>query len=398
MFTINDILSYEVPVTRKLKVKIIDILAFFIITVAALLARASLFDFVSRDYELFLHPWFHSLKQAGGLNGIGLRIGDYTPPYIYILSLLTYLPFNSLYSIKLVSCLFDVACAILIFKMLFQQYKKVPLALLGYGIFLFTPTVLLNSAYWGQCDIIFTFFLLLCLNQSLQNKPLSSMVYFAIAFTFKLQAVFFAPLLLLLWLKGKFKFKHFFIIPLVYFISVIPAFLMGRPLFKLLTIYISQSGQYPELSLNAPNFYSWFGTNDTSFIISKAGVLFCGIVILLLLYIFYYKIKTLNHNLIVSLALFFVILVPFFLPHMHERYFYVADIFAIVYAFTFPKQFYIAVGIILCSLASYCPYLFQTTPISLNHVAFILLGLLLLIGKNIFRQLQSQKVSENTEL
>ena len=72
----------------------------------------------------------------------------------------------------------------------------------------------------------------------------------------------------------------------------------------------------------------------------------------------------------------FAIAIPFLLPEMHDRYFYLADVLSIVAAFYFPRMFYIAVGVQLCSLLSYAPYLINTEIIGLSYVA---VGVLILV-------------------
>ena len=76
-----------------------DMLFLLLISGAALLTRFYLFPIESNDYQQFLQNWFATLKENGGLAAIGMNIGDYMPPYFYILALLTYLPFNDLYLI-----------------------------------------------------------------------------------------------------------------------------------------------------------------------------------------------------------------------------------------------------------------------------------------------------------
>ncbi|HEY0602338.1 MAG TPA: hypothetical protein VGD58_05460, partial [Herpetosiphonaceae bacterium] len=51
--------------------------------------------------------------------------------------------------------------------------------------------------------------------------------------------------------------------------------------------------------------------------------------------------------------------IPFFLPNMHERYFYLADI-TIIYAFYFPRLFLIPIVMQLVSVLSDAPYLLNT--------------------------------------
>lgn len=373
--------------------RLVDIFFFVIITCVAIIARGSLFEYASGDYNSFLSPWFNTLKEAGGISGIGLSLGDYTPPYIYILSLLTYLPIDSLFSIKIISCIFDFICAFTIMRLVYERYHKIIIAFLSYAIILFAPTVLLNSAMWSQCDALFTSFLLLCVCAFLREKPFSATVYFAIAFIFKLQAIFLAPLLILLWLKGKIKFSHFFLIPAIYIISIIPAWIAGRPLGELLTIYLSQSGQYPQMSLNAPSLYSWIDNSFGSFL-SNACVFLCGTIVLSVLYYFYQKRFVLTKEVIVAFSLFFVLLIPFLLPHMHERYFFAADIFAILYAFYFPKRFYVAIGVTVASMAGYCPYLFHSQPIPLEYATLLLLVMICIVVKDIYQMIVVSDMKE----
>jgi len=73
------------------------------------------------------------------------------------------------------------------------------------------------------------------------------------------------------------------------------------------------------------------------------------------------------------------LVLPFFLPEMHERYFYLADIVSIIYAFYFPRYFYVPVIEQLCSLMSYIPYLLTTTAVvNLAYVAFAMLLLIVI--------------------
>jgi len=48
---------------------------------------------------------------------------------------------------------------------------------------------------------------------------------------------------------------------------------------------------------------------------------------------------------------------PYFLPKMHDRYFYPADVLSIAYGFYFPAQFYVPVTVCLASFLAYLPFL-----------------------------------------
>ncbi|MCL4529314.1 MAG: hypothetical protein M1282_07865, partial [Chloroflexi bacterium] len=62
---------------------------------------------------------------------------------------------------------------------------------------------------------------------------------------------------------------------------------------------------------------------------------------------------------------------PFLLPKMHDRYFYAADIFSIVFAVTTPKMWFLAAAYQVISLLSYTPYLFGINPESTLPTAVI---------------------------
>lgn len=331
-----------------------------LITIAALLLRLYLFPLESGDYHQFLKGWFATLKENGGLAAIGMNIGDYMPPYFYILALLTYLPFPDLWCIKAVSCLADLALAFFIMRIVDLRYPGRPHGLMAYSAVLFLPSVFLNSAAWGQCDAMFTTALVACVYYLLVNRPNRAVLFFSVAFVLKLQAVFLAPFLLLLVLKKTIRLRSLAILPAVYLLSILPAALMGRNFWELLTVYVAQSQIYSSLCLALPNLYSLLN-GTVSEPVSKAGVIFAGGVILMLLYALYRKSFVMNPEILVTLALLSAILTPFILPHMHERYYYAADLFSVVFAFYFPKKWYVAAILCITSACAATQFLFNPT-------------------------------------
>ena len=103
-----------------------NILFLIVITFLAMAMRFFLFPIESGDYLQFLHPWYETLKENGGLLAIGMDIGDYMPPYFYILALLTYLPISDLFAIKMVSSAVDIVLAIS--RQIWQRTESAPRA------------------------------------------------------------------------------------------------------------------------------------------------------------------------------------------------------------------------------------------------------------------------------
>ena len=93
------------------------------------------------------------------------------------------------------------------------------------------------------------------------------------------------------------------------------------------------------------------------------------------------------------MALFYAILTPYILPHMHERYGCVADILAIIYAMMNVKKFYIPLAQLLVSFNCYMAYLSHRgasePPIYYGVWAFLELGLLILVGLDIWNYMRN---------
>ena len=85
------------------------------------------------------------------------------------------------------------------------------------------------------------------------------------------------------------------------------------------------------------------------------------------------------------------------MPHMHERYFYLSDVFAVAFAFAFKKKSYLSAATIYCSLRAIVVYLYDTgmSKIDFPFVAFIMFAAL--VGLCIFAMQQLQpKEREDT--
>lgn len=215
-------MNKKIEITNK-----IFICTIIIITIFAVLIRIPLIHNITVDYKVYLEKWFEELKSSGGILGITNDIGNYNFPYLTILGILTYFPVNSLISIKAVSIIFDFALAIasmILVSRLVKEDKKY-FMLITYFLILFLPTVTLNSAYWAQCDSIYTFFVIVSLIKLIDKKHVQSFIYLGIAFSFKLQAVFIIPMYIIYFMKEKEnrkKLYYFFIIPIMNVIMCLP--------------------------------------------------------------------------------------------------------------------------------------------------------------------------------
>ena len=361
-------------------------------TALAMMMRVYLFPIESGDYLQFLHPWYETLKENGGLLAIGMDVGDYMPPYFYLLALLTYLPIRDIFAIKAFSSLADIVLAVFAANLVDFERKSRVKWTAAYCTVLFLPSVFLNSGVWGQCDAIYVSALLAFLYYAMRGSSGKAVLAYSISFVFKLQAVFFAPLLLLLLLKRRLRWRSLWIFPAVYLAACLPAALMGRSLWDLLTVYFSQAGQYSMLAMFLPNLYTWLG-DSTAAEISRAGVMLAGGVVLCAVFFLYRRGFPLSPANLVSTGLFFALLTPFLLPHMHERYYYLADLMSVIFAFYYPQKWYFAFGICTSSAYAVCHNLFGTDFLPVQALGGLMLGLLCLLARHLTQTLRPREVS-----
>ncbi len=260
---------------------------------------------------------------------------------------------------KVPSIAADYACAVFAYWIVRQNSHSRNAALLAYMALLLAPTAILNGSYWGQADSIYAAGILASLYGLISKRSWIATTAFGVALAFKLQAVFFLPLLLALTLRKQVAWKHWFVVPAVLFLAVLPAWAAGGDIYRLLTIYLRQAQDYPALSMNAPTLYAWIPSAPDKFrLFFPAGMAFAvAIVVIFVSLIVHSKIR-MSRQLVVELAALCVILVPFVTPKMHERYFFLADMLSIVLAFYVPALFHVALIVNLCSFFSYS-YLLQ---------------------------------------
>lgn len=380
---IRSVLTHKISV-KKITFTVMDILLFLVLTGFALIMRYALRNVVAGDYKMFFEPWVATLREAGGgIKGLSAEFEyvDYTTPYLTILSFISICPFlNTLLLMKLVSIFFDFVAAFAVMAIVYDRTKNMTYGILGYGALLMVPTVLTNGAMWAQCDIIFTSFVLWSLYFMLKDKPAWSMAFYGIAFAFKLQTLFLAPLYVILWMKGKVKLKHFLFLPLMYVIGMIPSLLAGKSFWELISVYFFQANGQMDiyaLSHKFPNIYQLIGTDSFLFEYADAGIWVTLGALMILMYCFARKQYEMNACLLLRMGMLLTMTVVFFLPHMHERYAILVDVMAIVYVFFDFRKLYILVLTILCSFAGYTVYLAQNNiiPMYVYTILFLLLML-----------------------
>ena len=93
-------------------------------------------------------------------------------------------------------------------------------------------------------------------------------------------------------------------------------------------------------------------------------------------------------NLLVQLATFSVLIMPFILPGMLARYYISAGIIAVILAFYVPKYWYIPVISILSSFEVHTRYLYSFELFPLKHLSILMLVVIVILGVKLLRNLE----------
>ena len=383
---------------KSRKWEISDVLLIITVTVLSVLIRFHVKHVVTGDWTAWWDLWFAELYE-GGFKAVAGNWYDYTPPFVYLLWVITILPINCMTGFKLMMSGFDFMAAIVAYLIIYEISKNRTKAVITYAIFMLSPIFIVNSTLWAQCDMLPMFWVLLCVYFFIKERPSLAMFFFGVAFAFKLQPLWLAPMLVILWVNKRVDLKHFLWLPVCYFIGIVPAWIAGRPLSELLTIYISQTEAEPwSLVLKYSNLYYLIGEDGFIEQYHTAGVLLAlGVFMIVLYYIGRKKLK-ITSEFILLLGAFVGLLAPFFLPQMHERYSFFAEVLLILYVILKPKKFYLPVFQSLTSFMGYSIFLAKDWELPIQYMPFITLAVLFVVGYEVYRYINDPANQEEEEM
>jgi Gpi18-like mannosyltransferase len=394
------------------------------IVVAALLLRWSLFAVESGDYRAFVDPWYRHLAENGGFAALGDTFSNYNTPYLVLLAAATYLPVPELVAIKSMSVIFDLLLAVFTYKIIRRlrpESRWQPV--IGTGLVLALPTVVMNSSAWGQCDSIYASLCVGSLYFLISSRPWPASALFGLAFAFKLQAIFFLPVLVAVLVINRQRIRSLLAVTAAFGAALLPAMLAGRGLLSQLSVYptqISSSSGAPgggtgpagggagrlgpglgpgrgfgpggggpggpgggrggfsltdgySFTFNAPTPYAWLPANASTLWmylgLGIAASVTLGFGAWLLA-----RRRRLAPGEVIMVAAAATLLIPLLLPQMHERYFYLAEVLTVIAIFVDRRFVLAAVGIQAASISTYLAYLQSARNVPLGLTAVVALG------------------------
>jgi Gpi18-like mannosyltransferase len=385
-----------------------------LVVLAALVARWQVVDVQSGDYRAFLLPWYQQLA-TGGFGALAGSFSNYNTPYLVLLWLLTHVPVDPLVAVKGLSVVFDLLLAFFVHRIVAVVRPGRPwTAVLATGAVLLAPTVVLNSSAWAQCDAIYTAFCAGSLSFLLRRRPWLAGTFFGLALAFKLQAIFFLPVLVLLLVVNRHRLRTLVAAPVAFLAALVPALLAGRSLSSQLAVYPAQIGNSSgaggggggpaggplrwgggagpggggafgggggggaaatsSFTYNAPTPYAWLPA-DASTVWKYLGLAVAvGVTAGLAVWILH-RHRRLSVSEMVLVAATATLAVPLLLPEMHERYFYLGEVLAIVAAVAVDRNF-AAVALLMqvASTSTYLGYLAEDPLVPLRFASMLALA------------------------
>ncbi len=274
---------------------------------------------------------------------------DYPPGYMYILwivgalkSVITNGAMVRLI-IKLPAVLCDLATGYIVYKAAEKKFSD-SAALIISGFYLFNPTIILNSSFWGQVDSVYTLLLLVMTLLIVNKKLIYSYIVFGLALFIKPQAFMFTPVVLFAMVeqlfmgekenKGAEIGKN--IISLVLSICVVFLLMLPFGIQNVIKQYMDTLSSYPYMTVNAFNIWAAFGQNwaGLTTISSILGYTFIALIVFASGYIFF---NAKNPSKYYFTMGFIAAAVYMLSIKMHERYIFPAMVMFIMAYITMPS-------------------------------------------------------------
>lgn len=362
------------------------LLIFFVLSLAAFMLRFVFFPFLNGDLTNYVVPWYEFIQSQGGFAALKYNFSNYSPAYPTLLVFATYIrSLPAVITIKLLSIFQDYLLALIAGQIIFVLTQSKMKQLIMMIIVLFTPVVFIDSAYWGQCDAIYTFWILVSFYFLITERPIWAVIAFGLSFAFKFQAIFFGPILFIYFLRNKKNLFYFLFIPLIYVITALPTLFSGRPFWDILLVYLHQANYYKALTMSAPNIYVFLSNNHYEFFVFLGFILSILIFCIFMALIYCYK-NSITPTFWLVASAFIMFLVPMVLPKMHERYVYPAVIFSLLLVVVQRDMLFYAVMLQITNLFSYLGHLLGGVIISMQVLAVINILLLLVFGIKLLKQ------------
>ena len=295
----------------------------------AISARALVWSQRPPDMEIFIEPWFAHIVHWGPIDAFAHPFSNYAPAYLYLLAIGS-LAHDLLAAMDIVKIL-SVAGTLYLTTAVAELLRSAGVNSRGALLILILPSVAINDALLGQSDAIWAGSCILALASMIRGRTFASMLWCGVAIAFKAQAAFIAPVIIGAMVGRRAPLWQWAIPALVFLATLLPPWLMGWPGMKLLTVYLDQA-RLDQLAGRLPNpwiLFTVFGEESprSFFVVGYAAAAAAAGIIGALA-----ARSCRNPKVLILLGALAGTALPFLLPKMLERYYFLGDVMTLALA------------------------------------------------------------------
>jgi len=283
------------------------------------------------DMAIFLEPWFAHIVHHGPVRAFAHPFSNYEPAYLYLPAIgsLAHGLLATMSIIKILSVLGTLFLAAAVADLL----KAAGVDRRGALLVLILPSVAINDGLLAQCDALWAGSCILALAAMIRGATLRAMIWCGVAIAFKAQAAFMAPVIVGAMMGRRAPLWQWLVPALVFLATLVPPFLLGWPAMKLLTVYLNQASidQLAGRLANPWMFGTVFGEDVARqwFVLGYVGAGLAALAIAALA-----ARNPRDPKLLILLGALAGTAIPFLLPKMLERYYFLGDVMTLALALT----------------------------------------------------------------
>ena len=323
----------------------------------AVMSRAVFWNIRPPDVRIFLEPWFNHILHYGPIQAFAHPFSNYEPAYLYLLALgsLAHGPLATMTILKIIS----VAGTLFLMWALTDVLAAAGVERRGALLLLVLPSVVINDALLAQCDALWAGACIFGLAAMMRGQTLRAMIWCGVAISFKAQAAFMAPVMIGAMIGRRAPWWQWLVPAAVFLATLVPPWLLGWPGMQLLTVYISQAtlDQIAGRLANPWMFGTIFAEQFAGQIF-LVGYLAAGAAAAIIAALAARGSR--NPRLLVLLAALAGTALPFLLPKMLERYYFLGDVMTLALALSWKnKESAFAVRAVqMASILSHLTYMY----------------------------------------
>lgn len=202
-----------------------------------------------------------------GLSKIYSSPTDYLPLYHYFLWIFAHFQGNvisiqnNIIYLKIITLAFDFLAGFYLIKLIkpiiYNSYQTITLSL----FYFLNISIFYNTLLWGQVDGFLTCFIFISFYYAYRGNINATILFYILAFYFKIQAIIFLPLLGLMILPTivqtiSFKKLVIWILLIITLqVLILAPFIFSGSVYKIWNVIVESFGKYPVVSMNADNIW-----------------------------------------------------------------------------------------------------------------------------------------------